>query len=172
MYQFQYIPKRFKLHFQNKKTLPKHLSKLVNKNTLLNLNIAFYFLNILASPDVSIWFTTGGPINKTMKHLGPTRNNQKTVERTWNMVNKCKEMKQEYTGYTNTRNLNPSYLLSILDELNILADSMENRLGLRYTTHLINCHYQQNGSDTVCKSTIDLAFLRLQPKIKRMQKIQ
>ena len=48
---------------------PQHLSKLVNKNTLLNLNIAFYFINILASPDVLTWSTTGGPINKTIKIL-------------------------------------------------------------------------------------------------------
>ena len=48
------------------------------------------------------------------------------------MVNKCKEMEQEYTGNNNiTRNLNPPYLLSNLDEINIHADSMENRLGLR-----------------------------------------
>ena len=82
-------------------------------------------------------------------------------------------MKQEYTGNNNvTRNLNSSYLLSNLDELNLLADSMENRLGLRYTTKLINCHRYRNGFDSVCNSTVDLAFLRLQPKIKRIQKIQ
>ena len=89
------------------------------------------------------------------------------------MVNKCKEMKQEYTGNNNvTRNLNPFYLLSNLDELNLLADSMENRLGRRYTTKLINCHRYRNGFDAVCKSTVNLAFLRLQPKITRIQKIQ
>ena len=59
-----------------------------------------------------------------------------------------------------------------MDDLNILADSMENRLGLRYTTHLINCHRHQNGFDAMCKSTVNLAFLRLQPKITRIQKIQ
>ena len=58
---------------RRKKTSPQHLSKLVNKNTILNLNIASYFLNILASPDVSTWSTTGGPINRTIKHLGLTR---------------------------------------------------------------------------------------------------
>ena len=116
---------------------------------------------------------TGGPINKTIKHLVLTRYHQKTVEITWHMVNKCKEMKQEYTGNNNvTRNLNPSYLLSNLDELNLLADSMENRLGLRYTTKLINCHRHQNGFDAVCRSTVNLAFLILQPKITRIQKIQ
>ena len=59
-----------------------------------------------------------------------------------------------------------------MDELNILADSMEKRLGLRYTTHLINFHRYRNGVDSVCKSTVNLAFLRLQPKITRIQKIQ
>ena len=89
------------------------------------------------------------------------------------MVNKCKEMKQEYTGNNNvTRNLNPPYLLSNTDKLNILVDVMENRLDLRYTTHLINCHHHHNGFGSVCKSTVNLAFLRIQPKIIRMQKIQ
>ena len=82
-------------------------------------------------------------------------------------------MEQEYTGINNvTRHLNPPYLLSNLDELNILADSMENRLSLRYTTNLINFHRHQNGFDAVCRSTVNLAFLRLQPKITRIQKFQ
>ena len=49
---------------------------------------------------------------------------------------------------------------------------MENRLGLRYTTLLINFHRHQNGFDAVCKSTVNLAFLILQPKITKIQKIQ
>ena len=81
-------------------------------------------------------------------------------------------MDQEYTGNNCTRHLNPPYLLSNPDELNILADTMENRLGLRYTTHIINCHFHNNGFDAVCKSTVNLSFLRLQPKITRTKKIQ
>ena len=68
--------------------------------------------------------------------------------------------------------MNSPHLLSSLDELNILADLMEKRLGLRYTTQLINCYRQRNGFDAVSKSTVNLAFLRLQPKITRIQKIQ
>ena len=49
---------------------------------------------------------------------------------------------------------------------------MENRLGLTYTTKLINCHRYRNGFDAVCRSTVNLAFLRLAPKITRIQKIQ
>ena len=75
---------------EEKRPSPQHLSKLVNKNTILNLNIASYFLNILASPDVSTWSTTGGPINKTIKHLGLTRHHQHKVEIMWHKVNNCK----------------------------------------------------------------------------------
>ena len=129
MYRLQYIPKKYKFNCQKKKIPPpQQLSKLVNKNTLLNLNIASYFLNILDSPDVLTWFTTDGPINKTIKHLGLTRHHRKTVERTWHMVNKCKEMEQEYTWKNCTSHLNPHYLLSNSDELNILADSMKKNL--------------------------------------------
>ena len=59
-----------------------------------------------------------------------------------------------------------------MDELNIIADLMENRLGLSYTTQFINCHRYRNGFDAVCSSTVNLAFLRIQPKITRIQKIQ
>ena len=75
---------------EEKRLSPQHLSKLVNKNTLLNLNIASYFLSILASPDVSTWSTTGGPINITIKNVGLTRHHRKTVERAWHMFNRCK----------------------------------------------------------------------------------
>ena len=81
-------------------------------------------------------------------------------------------MEQESTGNNDTRNLNPPYLLSNLDELNILTYLMENRLGLRYTTHIINCRRYRKGFNAVCKSTVNLAFLILQPNITIIQKIQ
>ena len=81
-------------------------------------------------------------------------------------------MEQEYTENNFTRHLNPPYLLSNLDELNILAYLMENRLGHTYTTKNIHYHRHQNGFDAVCRSTVNIAFLRLQPKITRIQKIQ
>ena len=69
---------------------PKHLSKLENNNTNLNLNIASYFLNILAPPDVMTRFTTGDPRKKTIKHLGITKHHRETLERTCHVVNWCK----------------------------------------------------------------------------------
>ena len=60
MYRLQYIPKKYKFHCQKKKY--RHHNICLNLYTLINLNKASYFLNILASPDVSTWSTTGGYI--------------------------------------------------------------------------------------------------------------
>ena len=62
--------------------------------------------------------------------------------------------------------------LKHLDELNILADAMENHLVLRCTTHLIHCHLQHKVFNAVCNFTVVLEFLRLQPKRTKMQNIQ
>ena len=173
MYWLQYIPQNINFPLsEEKRPSPQHLSKLVNKNTFLNLNIASYFLNILASPDISTWSTTGGPINKTIKHLGLTTHHRNTVERTWHMVDKCREMEQEYTGNNCTRHLGKPYLLSNLYELNIQADDMENKIGLHYKNHIINCHCHHKGFNALWKSTVNLAFLILQRKREIIQKIQ
>ena len=49
---------------------------------------------------------------------------------------------------------------------------MENKIGLCYTTNIINYHRHHKGFNAVCKSTVNLTFLRLQPKITRIQKFQ
>ena len=49
---------------------------------------------------------------------------------------------------------------------------MGERLGLRYTTLLINFHCQTHGENAVRRSTVNLAFRRLQPKITKNLKIQ
>ena len=81
-------------------------------------------------------------------------------------------MEQEYKGNNCKRHFNPPHRLSNPYELTILSNATENRLGLRYTTHLINFPCHKNGFDAVCKSTVNLAFLRLQHKIRIIQKIK
>ena len=49
---------------------------------------------------------------------------------------------------------------------------MQNRPGLHYETLLINCHCQTHGDNAVSRSTVNLAFRRLQPKITKIQKMQ
>ena len=49
---------------------------------------------------------------------------------------------------------------------------MQNRIGLCYTTPLINYHRHTHGENSVSKSTVNLAFRGLQPKITKIQKIK
>ena len=54
----------------------------------------------------------------------------------------------------------------------MLLDSMQNRLGICYTTLLINCYCPTHGENSVSMSTVDLVLRRIQPKISKNQKIQ
>ena len=49
---------------------------------------------------------------------------------------------------------------------------MQNRLGLCYTTLPISCHCQTHGENSVSRSTVNLAFETLQPKMTKIQKVQ
>ena len=84
----------------------------------------------------------------------------------------CIEQGVKYTGKNVTKKHGRLYLLSSSSEINLLANSMQNRLGLRYTTLLINCHRQTHAENAVSKSTVNLAFRRLQPRITKIQKTQ
>ena len=47
---------------------------------------------------------------------------------------------------------------------------MQNRLGLCYTTILINCHPQTHRENIMIRYTVNSAFRRLQPKITKSRK--
>ena len=79
----------------------------------------------------------------------------------WKMVNECIEKVVQYKGKINSKHTGILYLLKYSDELNIPVDWMENRLGLCYTTYMINCHQKTRGFDVVCKSTVNLALNKL-----------
>ena len=78
----------------------------------------------------------------------------------------CIEKGFKYTGKNVTNKHGGPYLLSSSSEINLLANSMENRLGLRYTMLLVNFHSHTHGENSGIRSTVNLAFRRLQLKIK------
>ena len=49
----------------------------------LNLNIASYFINTLASPHTNTCHHRGGTITHTINHFGPNTNHRRSVEHTW-----------------------------------------------------------------------------------------
>ena len=71
--------------------------------------------------------------------------------------------KEWITQEKNSKHIVRLYLIKDSNELNIIADYMENRLGLRYKTSLINWHQKIQVFDAVCNSTVNLDFQRIQP---------
>ena len=94
------------------------------------------------------------------------------MEHTRKTLISCIEQGVKYTGRNVTKKHGRPYLLSYSSEINLLKNSMQNHLGLHYGTLLINYHRHTHGDNVVSKSTVNLAFRRLQPKIKKIQKIQ
>ena len=78
----------------------------------------------------------------------------------------------KYTGNNETKKHGRPYLISSSYEINLIANSMERRLGLRCTTLLIHCRCKTKSDNAVCISTVHLAYKRIQPIITKIQKIQ
>ena len=73
------------------------------------------------------------------------------------MDNIRKDMGVQDTGENFTNHSGRLYLKQKSNELNILADVIENHLDLRYTTNMINCRCHQEFFYAVCKYTINLS---------------
>ena len=82
------------------------------------------------------------------------------------------EKGMKYTGNNGTKRTGQPYHIYFSYEINVIANSMERPLGILYTTILINFHLQTKGDDTVCRSTVNFDYRRLQPRITRIKKIQ
>ena len=55
----------------------------LEKHKSLNINIASYFLETLASPHENTWHRRGGPITKTIDNFSLNHNHRRSVENTW-----------------------------------------------------------------------------------------
>ena len=138
----------------------------------LNINIASYFLETLASPNEKTWNDRGGTITQTINPFSLNTNHRRSVEHTWKTMISSLEKGLKYTGNNVKEKHGRPYLLSSSSEIIIVANSMGKRLSLLYTTLLINFRRQTHGDNAVYRSTVNLAFRRLQPKITKIQKIQ
>ena len=138
----------------------------------LNINIASFFLETLASLNEKTWHNRGVSITQTINRFSSNPNHWRSIKKTWKTMIRSLEKGVKYTGNNGTKITGQPYLISSSYEINPVANSMERRLGLRYTNFLINCHHQTKGDDEVCRSTVNLSYRRLQPRITRIQKIQ
>ena len=78
----------------------------------------------------------------------------------------CIDQGVKYTVRNATGKYGRPHVVNFSIEINLLANSMHNRLSLLYTTLLINCYHQKQGENEVSRSTVNLPFRRILPKIK------
>ena len=69
----------------------------------LNLNIASYFINSLASPHANTWHQRGGTITQTIDHFCLNTNHRRYVEHTRKIFIICIEKGVKYTGINVTK---------------------------------------------------------------------
>ena len=63
----------------------------------LNIIIASFFLETLASPNKKTWHDTGGPITQTINHFSLNPNHRRSVEKTWKTMISYLEKGVKYT---------------------------------------------------------------------------
>ena len=68
------------------------------KQKSLNINIASYFIETLASLHENNWHHRRGPITQTIDHFSLNPNHRRSVEHTWKTLIKCIEKGVKYTG--------------------------------------------------------------------------
>ena len=69
----------------------------------LNINIASYFLETLASLNGKTWHDRGGPITQTINHIYLNPHHRKSVKHTWKTIISSLEKGVKYTGNNVTK---------------------------------------------------------------------
>ena len=80
----------------------------------------------------------------------------------------CIEQGIVYIGRNGTVKYCRPQLVNSSSEINMLVNSLQNCLGIQYTTLLIDFHCHTQGYNAVSRSTFNLAFRILLPKVTKI----
>ena len=141
----------------------------------LTLTFIFHFINTFAPPPhANTWHRRGGPITQTIDHFGLNTNHRRYAERTRKKKRLVLQIRGvKYAGINVTKNHGRPYLLSSSYEINLLSQIQRKTvLALSIQRSFINCHFHTHGENAASRSTVNLDFRRLEPKITKNQKIQ
>ena len=149
---------------------PKKGKLLCERST--RLAIAKYYTDVLDTPPKFKWIGQNGTIATIARTLKISKGSSRMILNVLNDVTACLEEGLEYDGsrkqidvVRETRKLKAGSL----DE-QLIADWMEDGLGYRLTTMLLNSHRQQQGLPLVGLKSIYNAINRLSPRFSRIDK--
>ena len=149
---------------------PKKEKLLCERST--RLAITMYYTNVLDTPTKIQWIGQNGTIATIARTLKISKGSSRMILNVLNDVTDCLARGLEYDGSREQiDNVRESRKLKAgsLDE-QLIANWMEDGLGFRLTTMLLNSHRQQQGLPLVGLKSVYNAIHRMSPRFSRIEK--
>ena len=144
------------------------------KNEARNTAMAYYYRYVLQAPSEDLWDGKDGVISTmiTIFKLPNTHhgNNRRSIRILLKEVRKCVSEGRIYKGFTDRKWGKSSLLTSGSKEEHIIADWMEQGLGFRWTTMMVNHYRREVGLTIVGRNAVMYAFHRMKPTVTRIKK--
>ena len=152
---------------------PKRLSHLVTQQHL-RMSIGVYYLIRFGRQIKRSWGGQGGVISAIRKVWNIPQTHSRYIKRILTRVNELQLKNVPYTGQSGQQlggsGRKPLIQQGSMEE-QIIADWMEQGLGFRQTTKMVNQHRRDQGLTLVGRSAVRNHFEKMNPVISRTQKI-
>ena len=138
------------------------------------IGVGFYYLNFLGAPDESTWKGKGGTINKIMDAFKISgKGYYNWVKLILANVRECMIKNVEYTGQNVKKRRGPMPELNYKSrEAEIIAQTMEDGLGIRHASFRVNFWRQGKGKEVLGMTCIHSLFQKLKPKFSVVGKMK
>ena len=144
-----------------------------NHSVVRNLAISYMWKNELGSPGPSYWGGKHGTISVLCTRFRIPKKKKRQVKRVLEECLRCSLSGDVFDGRPRTRTGRPPLIDPWSEDEEIITDWIEQGLGFRYTTLMVNEHRTDLGRLHVSRSAVVYAFRWMAPVItnisKRMQ---
>ena len=137
-------------------------------------SIYYTWVYRLDAPPEKDWKGRDGTIHSIRRILGMPPHARSKIRRVLEEAMRCLRVGKCFDGTIEPKNKLGRKVLILpgsAEEL-LMANWMEQHVGFRMTTLLVNEHRKEEGKERVSVSAVMSAFYRLQPKVNVLQKLQ
>ena len=154
------------------KSTPFQPQQLQSLHVSLRHAIYYIYIFLLDAPHKEHWGGRDGTISILRKKLRLPQHTRRKIRRTLSKILECMVNAEPFDGTLGKSTGRPILINSGSTEEELIANWMEQHLGFRMTTMLVNEHRREEGKERVGVSAVMNAFYRLAPKITIIEKVQ
>ena len=154
------------------KFAPTEPSELQSQHVSLRHALYYFYVYVLDAPHKNHWGGKDGTISILRKKLKLPPHTRRKIHRTLSNILDCLADGSPFDGSLGKTSGRPVLITSGSTEEELVANWMEQHLGFRMTTMLVNEHRREEGKERVGVSAVMTAFYRLSPKITIIEKVQ